>query len=128
MKYFSYLYNEQNIRKMENVKNNLKASVTRDFGRNYIVKLERYSKDLAQLDSKLNSYMCEPKTYELFERKNSLKKRMDRLRRSNQELIKNLKEKKGMVSAQIEQIKELYSDFINLQTELRDYYTVVNSH
>lgn len=113
---------------MENVKNNLKASVTRDFGRNYIVKLERYSKDLAQLDSKLNSYMCEPKTYELFERKNSLKKRMDRLRRSNQELIKNLKEKKGMVSAQIEQIKELYSDFINLQTELRDYYTVVNSH
>ncbi|QWX85150.1 hypothetical protein H0I23_05800 [Cellulophaga sp. HaHaR_3_176] len=113
---------------MENVKSNSKASFTTDFGRNYILKLERHSKDLAQLDSKLNSYMCEPKTYELFERKNSLKKRMERLKKSNQDLILSLKEKKGMVSAQIEQIKNHYSDFMNLQSELKDYYTVSTSH
>lgn len=95
---------------------------------NYIVKLERYTKNLEQLNSKLNSYTCEPKTKDLFERKNILKIQVERLKRTNQEIIFSIKEKKEGIENQLERIKAQFDAFRSLESELQEYYTVAHSH
>ena len=96
--------------------------------RNYIVKLERCTKDLEQLNSKLNSYTCEPKTKDLFEKRNLLKNQMERLKKTNQEIINSIREKKEVMENQLERIKVQFDAFGILQSELRDYYTTAHSH
>jgi len=96
--------------------------------RNYIVRLERYTKDLEQLNSQLNSYTCEPKTKDLFERKNVLKNQLERLRKTNQEIIFSIREKKELMENQLERIKAQFDAFGNLQSELQDYYSIAHSH
>tara|TARA_R110002050_G_scaffold56512_1_gene127041 strand:+ start:141888 stop:142223 length:336 start_codon:yes stop_codon:yes gene_type:complete len=90
---------------------------------NYIVKLERYTQDLALLQAKLNKYTCEPKTKDLFERRNFLKQQMLRLQKSNQEIIRSLRERKELMEDQLERVKTQFDEFMSLQSALQDYVT-----
>ncbi|WP_158978482.1 hypothetical protein [Cellulophaga sp. L1A9] len=96
--------------------------------RNYLIKLERYSKELDQLDVKLNSYTCEPKTEYLFERKSLLKQQMYRLKKTNQEIIETVRERKELLENQIDRIKTQLDDFITLQSEFHAYYSRAQQH
>jgi len=58
-----------------------------------VVLLERNLKDVDLLKTKLNSYNCEPQTYGLYERIESLRSGLEALSRNDQEIITLLKER-----------------------------------
>ncbi len=128
MKYFSYINSGFKHGDMKESKINV--AQPKDFldKRNYLIKLERYSKELDQLDVKLNSYTCEPKTEDLFERKSLLKQQMHRLKKTNQEIIYSVKERKDLLENQVDRIKIQLQEFITLQSEFHAYYSRAQQH
>ena len=92
--------------------------------------LERNLKDVQQLGCKLNSYLCEPQTYGMFERIESLKNDLETLKRSEQEIISELKGLKKPTKAYDEIIKQQYSEFKSLQQGINEYviYCVEHGH
>ena len=113
---------------MEDLKINSTQQKNLFNNRSYLIKLERYSKELDQLDVKLNSYTCEPKTEDLFERKSLLKQQMHRLKNKNQEIIEAVKERKELLENQVDRIKIQLEDFVVLQSEFQAYYTSSQQH
>ncbi|MDP5230915.1 MAG: hypothetical protein NWQ38_11015 [Cellulophaga sp.] len=86
--------------------------------KNYIVQLERYSKDMVQLDTTLNSYTYEPRTRDLFERKISLKSKMAQLKQNNTEILNAIKFETSVMENQIlEQVHQI----LNLKSEFQEY-------
>lgn len=96
--------------------------------RTYLIKLERYSKELDQLDVKLNSYTCEPKTEDLFEQKSLLKQQMHRLKKTNQEILETAKERKVLLENQMDRIKIQLDEFMSLQSDFNAYYSSSQQH
>lgn len=88
-----------------------------------VLRLERIQLDLEQLRSQLDSYRCEPRTYRLFESIESLRTGMDRLSRSNQEIISTFSEQKKTVSDYFEKAKEQFLEFNQLKSRVKDYRT-----
>lgn len=88
---------------------------------NLVLRLERNQREVGQLKSKLNSYVCEPRTYKLFERVETLKTGLDRLSNSNREIIQALKERKKSVEDYMENVKQQISEFHELQRGVHDY-------
>ena len=86
-----------------------------------VLRLERTEKDLTQLRITLNSYRCEPRTYSLFERIESLKTGMDRLSKTNREMISALREHKKTVGDYVELAKQQFLEFQRLQNGVEDY-------
>lgn len=86
-----------------------------------VIHLERNLKDVHQLRSKLNSYCCEPQTYSLFERIESLKSGLETLSRKDQEIISALKERKKTAKEYVERVKQHYSEFNKLQQGVEEY-------
>ncbi len=86
-----------------------------------VTRLERNLKDVHQLRSKLNSYCCEPQTYSLFERIESLKNGLETLIRTDQEIISALKERKKSAKEFVERVKHQYSEFNKLQQGVEEY-------
>ena len=86
-----------------------------------VTRLERNLKDVHQLRSKLNSYSCEPQTYSLFERIESLKIGLETLSRTDQEIIAALKEQKKSAKEYVEIVKQLYSEFNKLRQGVEEY-------
>lgn len=86
-----------------------------------VTHLERNLKDVHQLRSKLNSYSCEPQTYGLFERIESLKIGLETLIRKDQEIITALKERKKSAKEYIDSVKQQYSEFNKLQQGVEEY-------
>lgn len=92
---------------------------------NYVVKLERYSKDISQIASKLNSYSYEPTTKDLFDRKTSLKEKMDYLKQMNSEIIDSITSKREVMENQImAQVNEI----LNLKSEFQEYHNLSNNY
>ena len=89
-----------------------------------VVRLQRNQKDLVQLRTKLNSYRCEPKTYSLYERIESLRSKMDSLSHSNSEIISSLKGKRKTVSNQIDRAKRHLTEFRRLNEGVEEYLTI----
>jgi chromosome segregation ATPase len=85
------------------------------------LKLERHQNDLSQLRRKLNSYICEPTTYSLFERMESLKHALEKLRRDNAEIIAGVKGHKRNMEDYIGRIKQQFIQFNQLQQGIDDY-------
>ena len=56
-----------------------------------ILRLERNNTELLSLKDKLSSYVCEPKTLNLFERMESLKAKLEKMRKANLETNKSVK-------------------------------------
>jgi len=86
-----------------------------------VTHLERNLKDVHQLRRKLNSYHCEPQTYSLYERIESLKIGLETLIRTDQEIITAIKERKKSAKEYIERVKQQYSEFNKLQQGVEEY-------
>jgi len=87
-----------------------------------LLRLERNQKDLLQLRAKLSSYLCEPKTYSLFERIEALRSSMDNLSNTNNEIIHALKEHKKTVGDYVDRAKNQLSEFKRLNAGVEDYF------
>jgi chromosome segregation ATPase len=98
------------------------GSANREAEKNALtLKLERHQNDLSQLRRKLNSYSCEPTTYTLFERMESLKNALEKLRRDNTEIITSVKEHQRNMEDYIGRIKQQFVQFNHLQQGIDDY-------
>ncbi len=86
-----------------------------------VLRLELNQKDVKRLRSQLSSYRCEPTTYSLFERIESLRNGLDNLSKTNSEIIRSLKEKKKKVDYYVERAKYQFSEFNNLHSSIEDY-------
>jgi len=95
---------------------------------NLVLRLERNQREVRQLRNKLSSYVCEPRTYNLFERIETLKTGLDRLSNSNLEIIQALKERKKSVEDYVENVKQQFSEFHELQQGVHDYVQGVRSN
>ncbi|WP_289041822.1 hypothetical protein [uncultured Zobellia sp.] len=93
-----------------------------------VVRLERNQKDLVQLRTKLNSYRCEPKTYSLYERIETLRTTMDSLTHSNREIINSLKDTRKTVSTHLERAKRQLTEFRRLNDGVAEYLDICTSH
>lgn len=93
-----------------------------------LLRLERNQKELSQLRIKLSSYLCEPKTYSLFERLERLRHSMDNLNRSNKEVITILKERKKMVGDFVDRAKNQCLEFKRVQDGVDDYLAHCVNH
>jgi len=93
-----------------------------------LLRLERYNKDLASLKNKLGSYVCEPKTLNLFERMESLKSRLDNMRRSNQEIINALNERTLFFEDVSERIKKQIEAYKALELSVLEYIGMAKMH
>lgn len=92
-----------------------------------VIRLERNQKDLRQLKNKLNSYICEPRTYSLFERIESLKSGLETLNNSNTQIIRSLKSRKKSVETYVDSAREQLSQFNKLQQSVEDYVASARS-
>ncbi len=88
---------------------------------NLVLRLERNQREVGQLKNKLNSYVCEPKTYSLFERIETLKTGLERLSSTNREIIQALRERKKSVGDYMENVRQQLSEFHELQQGVHDY-------
>ncbi len=86
-----------------------------------VIRLERNQNDLRQLKSKLNSYTCEPKTYSLFERIETLRNGLENLSESNTQIIRSLKSRKRSIETYFDSAKEQLTKFNQLQQGIDDY-------
>jgi len=85
---------------------------------NMQVRLERVNKDLEVLRKKLNSYVCEPKTYGLFERMEQLQLRLEEVRNANDKIISGLRS--GGKTFEKEVTKQLHN-FRALEQGIAEY-------
>lgn len=92
-----------------------------------VMRLERNQNDLRQLKSTLNSYICEPRTYSLFERIESLRHGLEDLSNTNTEIIQSLKGRKKSISNYVERAKKQFQEFNNLQRNVEDYVAGVRN-
>ena len=100
------------------------ANPTRESDKNALVlRLERNEKELIQLRAKLSSYRCEPRTYSLFERIETLKRTMDSLSKANCEIISALREHKKTVDDYVERSKQQFLEFQQVHAGVEEYLT-----
>lgn len=85
------------------------------------LRLERNQKDVGQLRSRLNSYVCEPRTYSLFEKIEYLKHALERLSTTNKEIILSLHLPKKSIGDYAEMVREQFRKFHELQQGVDDY-------
>lgn len=93
-----------------------------------VTKLERNEKDVRQLRSKLNSYVCEPCTYSLFERIEMLKNGLDSLSAANREIIASIKGHRKTVDDCVEKVKQQFLKFKALRKDVDDYMNVARNY
>jgi len=94
----------------------------------YLVRLERYAKDLMQFNTMLNSYICEPQTQELFEQKHYLKAQLDYHNQTSINMITSMHRKNEPIAAQINQLKMHLRTLEKLHSDLKDYSNTVQNH
>ncbi|MDC6351475.1 hypothetical protein PP178_07905 [Zeaxanthinibacter sp. PT1] len=93
-----------------------------------IHRLERTNQELSGLSDTLKSYVCEPKTYNLFVRFESLKRRLENLRSGNQELITTIKEQKQAAGDQLELFRNRIREFQELERSVLEYIGMARMH
>ncbi len=86
-----------------------------------VLRLELNQKDVKRLRSQLSSYRCEPTTYSLFERIESLRSGLDNLSKTNTEIISSLREKKKKVDFYVERARHQFSEFNMLHNGIEEY-------
>ncbi|MEL6918130.1 MAG: hypothetical protein AAFO99_10425 [Bacteroidota bacterium] len=87
----------------------------------YILRMERNNRDLVQLGKKLNSYVCEPKTYGLFERIELLRNKLEKLKDTNYEIMVSLRGHKKILDDQLNRIKQQFLEFKELEKSVTEY-------
>ncbi len=86
-----------------------------------VLRLERNQKDVGRLRDQLTSYRYEPKTPDLFERRESLRDGLEDLARTNTEIIASLREKKKLVDSYLESAKRQFAEFNMLHGSIEEY-------
>jgi len=86
-----------------------------------ILRMERNNRDLVQLGKKLNSYICEPKTYGLFERIELLRSKLEKLKDANSEIMISLRSHRQLLDNQMERIKRQFTEFKELEKLVSEY-------
>lgn len=94
-----------------------------------VLKLERSQQDVGQLRNKLNSYICEPKTYSLFERMEALKNGLDTLSNTNREIILSVRQRKKHHTADfVDRVRQQFIAFNELQRGVEEYMQGLRSY
>ncbi len=86
-----------------------------------VLRLELNQKDVKRLRTQLSSYRCEPTTYSLYERIESLRSGLDNLSTTNTEIISCLREKKKKVDYYVERANQQFSEFNTLHNGIEEY-------
>lgn len=97
-------------------------------GSYFLIRLERTNKEILSLKESLNSYVCEPKTYSLFERFEGLKRRMDGMMSMNSEIIDRLRNPKDSFDSLVDRIKDQIKDFKELERNVLEYIGMAKMH
>lgn len=115
-----------NSRLMNTVHNPLKQAVR---SRNHMIyRLERNNREILSLKDSLRSYICEPKTYSLFERFEHLKFRLEKLSRTNSDIIQNLREQKVAMEEEMGRVKQQLMDFQEVERRVLEYIGMAKMH
>jgi nucleoid-associated protein YejK len=93
-----------------------------------IHQLERNRKELVVLREHLSSYVCEPKTYTLFENCELLKSRLERMQRVNRELIEAVRERKQNIQEILAKSSEQLSALHELERQVLEYIGLARLH
>lgn len=93
-----------------------------------ILRLERNEQYVRQLRDKLNSYVCEPNTYSLFERIQALKTGLDAFSSNNREIIATIRDHRKTVEDYVDKVKQQFSEFNELRKNVDDYVEVASSY
>ncbi|RKN81215.1 hypothetical protein [Ulvibacterium marinum] len=93
-----------------------------------VLKLERSQQDVGQLRNKLNSYICEPKTYSLFERMEALKNGLDTLSNTNREIILSVRQRKKHTVDFVDRVRQQFIAFNELQRGVEEYMQGLRSY
>lgn len=110
---------------MKDFKSATEPKTTFPKNNSYIVNLERFMKDLLQYDGLLNSYICEPQTKELFEKKDALKFQLKSLEKTNSEIINAIRKNKENGELQIDRINKQFEMLEKLQVDLKAYSNAI---
>ncbi|MEB8329016.1 hypothetical protein OO009_06580 [Flavobacteriaceae bacterium KMM 6897] len=86
-----------------------------------VLYLERNNKDVLHLNHMLACYKCEPRTYERFEQLAELKRRLQKLCKSNLKIISSLHKRKGSQMIGLDRIRKQFMKFNELQRLVEDY-------
>ncbi|ASO07742.1 hypothetical protein GQ41_1052 [Arenibacter algicola] len=86
-----------------------------------ILKLERTNNDLCQLERKMTSYVCEPNTYNLFIKSETLRQTLQSLKNTNAELIKALKREKDLKIDLFEKTMAQIRSYLEIQKSVEEY-------
>ncbi|WP_291869547.1 hypothetical protein [Maribacter sp.] len=86
-----------------------------------LMRLERSYKNILELKTRLNSYSCEPRTYNLFEQLEDLKLSIELIAISHIKLMTALKSPAHFVEVQLQQVKEQIKDALILENRVSDY-------
>ena len=86
-----------------------------------ILKLERTNNDLCQLERKMTSYVCEPNTYTLFMKSETLRQTLRSLKNTNAELIKALKREKDLKIELFDKTMVQVRSFLEVQKSVEEY-------
>ncbi len=95
---------------------------------NIMLRLERNNRNLLYLKEKLSSYICEPKTLNLFEQKEYLGEKLDGLRNSNQELMSALKKRQLIFEDTMDHIREQRRALQELENKVLEYIGMAKMH
>ncbi|RTE52034.1 hypothetical protein EHW67_17705 [Arenibacter aquaticus] len=90
-----------------------------------ILKLERTNNDLSYLEKKMTSYVCEPNTYTLFIKSESLRQTLRSLKHANAELIKALKREKDLKIDLFEKTMDQIRSYMELQKSVEEYSSML---
>ncbi len=93
-----------------------------------IHRLERINKNLVSLRTKLNSYICEPKTLSLYQKMESLKKHLDDMHGNNIELISNLRSKSLLLKEGKVKVKQQFEAYKNIEVRVMEYIGMAKMH
>ena len=90
-----------------------------------VLRLERNEKYVRQLRDKLNSYVCEPNTYSLFERLQTLKNGLDSFSRNNHEIIAAIRDHRKTVEDYVDKVKQQFNE---LRKDVDEYVDVARNY
>lgn len=93
-----------------------------------VQRLERKNKELQHLRDTLRSYICEPKTYKLFERYETLKRRLEHLHQKNQETIQTLKGRKVCMDEHWDHCRQQLTEYRELENSVLEYIGMAKTH
>ncbi|UCD61717.1 MAG: hypothetical protein JSV59_03875 [Flavobacteriaceae bacterium] len=93
-----------------------------------LLRLERNNRSLLSLEEKLKSYVCEPKTRSLYDRMESLKNSLSKLKNSNREIITALKDHTLFFEDAKDRIREQFETYKALELKVLEYIGMAKLH